>query len=262
MPKIIALIIAIGFFTGSSMPCSADSPLCLAGCVRAEVKGLPEIADALRQWAQLLPALNEQFHEKVQDDLRAMDLVASDLVDKLDRTYGKNLDRTTDAVKQLIADATNKINSIGDHALKIYNEALFSTECTVVSITDIFANKIEESIPRFQWIRSLFGEKFNVYKSTDFNGNTIDITFDPDSRTDRFQAAYNLMTMKLASATEDTKLENFLAVALDRQTLAYSYYCDVRSSIGASGTGHVYEFLQTSRKEYLALSRLVQGGFR
>lgn len=99
------------------------------------------------------------------------------------------------------------------------------------SITDIFADKIKEGIPQFQWLRSLFGEKFNVFKSTDFNGKAIEVSFDPESRTDRFQAAYDLMTLKLASATEDTKLSTCLAIALDRQRLAQTGYI-----VGLAGT--------------------------
>lgn len=262
MSKFTILVAAVALYITSIAAASADSPLCLVGCVRAEVGGLPEIADALKQWARLLPGLNERFHENVRDDLQAMDAVATDLVDKLDRTFGKNLDRTSEAVRKLISDAADKINAIGDHALSNYNQALFSTECTVESITDIFADKIKEGIPQFQWLRSLFGEKFNVFKSTDFNGKAIEVSFDPESRTDRFQAAYDLMTLKLASATEDTKLSTYLAIALDRQRLAYSYYCDVRASIGEPGAGHVYESLQTARREYRALDRLAQTGFR
>lgn len=186
-----------------------------------------------------------------------MDRVASKLVDNLDRTYGKNLDLTEQTVKRLMAEAAAQIDEIGKRALDKYKLALFTTECSVESVGEIIKGKIEESIPRFQWIRSLFGEKFNVLSSTDFQGNKIEVTFDPDSPTDRFQAAYKLMTLKLNSMTNDTMLANPLAIALDRQRLAYSYYCVTRGSVGSpDGIGHVYNALQKARQEYLALSRL------
>lgn len=254
MRGIIVLTIAMLTFASPSF---ASSPLCLAGCVKAEVDGLKDVADAMKRWADILPGLSDRFHAGVQADIREMDRVASKLVDTLDRTYGKNLDLTDQKVRQLMSDAVKQINEVGERALAKYKQALFETECSAESIAEIFKGKIEESIPRFQWIRSFFGEKFNVLSSKDFSGETIEVTFDPDSRTDRFQAAYKLMTQKLASIRDDTKMEDVLAVSLDRQRLAYSYYCTTRASVGSlDGVGHVYDKLQQARSEYLALSGL------
>ncbi|MGY4182941.1 hypothetical protein ACVIHH_008232 [Bradyrhizobium sp. USDA 4518] len=263
MSRIACFLLAAQILCFGSAAAQAGSPLCLAGCVHADVDGLKDVADALKQWAHLLPGLNERFHENVREDLRAMDAVAANLVDRLDRTYGKNLDLTNVVVKQLMAEATKQIDEIGNQALDKYKQALFTTNCVVESMVDIVQDKIEESIPRFQRIRSFFGEKFNVLKTTDFHGKPIVVTFDPDSRTDRFQATYKLLTLKLESADAETKLESPLAVALDRQRLAYSYYCAARPSLGGpDGVGHVYVALQAARQEYLALNRLVQDGLR
>ncbi|KSV76023.1 hypothetical protein N185_16375 [Sinorhizobium sp. GW3] len=254
LAKATFLVMAQLAFAGSA---HASSPLCVAGCVKADVDGLKDVADAMKQWAQMLPGLNERFHEGVRDDLREMNRVATDLVDTLDRMYGKNLDLTDQKVRGLMAEAVARIDEIGNNALNTYKRALFESECTAESIGEIFKGKIEESIPRFQWIRSLFGEKFNVLSSTDFQGDAIELTFDPDSRTDRFQAAYNLMTEKISSADQTTKLAGILAVALDRQRLAYSYYCATRASVGSmDGVGHVYDMYQVARQEYLVLSGL------
>ncbi|MDA5631496.1 MULTISPECIES: hypothetical protein [Rhizobium/Agrobacterium group] len=250
-------ILTIFTFLMLAIPSQASSPLCLAGCVKADVDGLKEVADAMKRWAEILPGLNDALHAGVQADLREMDRVATNLVDTLDRTYGKNLDLTDQTVRGLMAEAVKQINAIGDHALDNYKQALFSTECTVQSVADIFQGKIEEAIPRFQWIRSFFGEKFNVLRSKDFGGRTIEVTFDPDSKTERFQAAYKLATLKLNSMSDATRMDQVLALALDRQQLAWSYYCATRAGVGSSeGIGHVYEKLLEARSEYLALSNL------
>jgi hypothetical protein len=240
----------------------ASSPLCLAGCVKADVEGLGELADALKEWARLLPGLNEKFHEKVQDDLRLMDDIASGLVDKLDRTYGKNLDLTDQRVRSLIEYAIKQVNDIGNSALLTYKRALFDTECTTESIAAILGDKIDEYIPSFRWIReTFFGEQFNVLSTSDLQGAIIKVTFDPNSPTDKYNATYKLLTQKLNSANEGATVSNLQTVALDRQRLAYSYYCKTRASAGSVvDMGHVYDGLQTARQEYRTLSSLTQFG--
>jgi hypothetical protein len=240
----------------------ASSPLCLAGCVKAEVGGLGELADALKEWARLLPGLNERFHEKVQDDLRLMDDIASGLVDRLDRTYGKNLDLTDQRVRSLIDYAVKQVNDIGNKALLAYRKVLFETECSTEAILAKLGEKIDEYIPSFQWIReALFGEKFNVLSTADLQGVPIKVTFDPNSPTDRYNATYKLLTLKLNSATDGAAVNRLQAVALDRQTLAYGYYCKTRASAGSDvDMGHVYDDLQLARQEYRTLSSLTQFG--
>ena len=206
----------------------ASSPLCLAGCVKAEVRGIGELAGALRDWAELLPELNVQFHEQVRQDIQSMDIVARDLVDQLDRTYGKNLDLTNSAVRSLIDHAVLRINELGKSALASYRQAPVDTECTTVSLATIIRKNFEEVVPNFQWIRGLFGEKFNLLQTVDLTGNVIEVSFDPTSDTSRFAAAYELSTIKLESARDDTKLLSVLDIALERQKLAYSYHSQIQ----------------------------------
>lgn len=236
----------------------ADSPICVLACVKAEAKGLSQLADALKYWAKVLPQINEQFHDGVRQDMIQMESVASNLINELDRTAKSNVDYTNASVRALIDNAVDKINQIGESALLTYKKALYETECFSKSILGNIKDAIDDVVPSGQWIRSLFGYKYYTLKTIDLSGKEISENYDPKSKSDRFQAGFRLYSRKFESGNGDTPIQSLQDIALDRRLWSYAFYCEIRASSGdIKDSGHIYDRLQEARRDYNNLTFLV-----
>ncbi len=213
---------------------------CAFGCVKADVEGLNEVADALEKWADLLPRINEQFHEEVRSDLELMDKIAVNLLKQIDRTYKDNLDFTSSEVKELIQEAVRQIDNIGALAVDRYRELLWETECTADALGQKLTTSIKEIVPSFRWIREFFGESFNMLETTGFNGELIQVEFLADSATANRKAEFDLLELRLFSASDQTRMKDLLSVAHDMQQVAYKNHCGTRASIGQPKFGDFY----------------------
>lgn len=83
---------------------------CQIGCMKAEIAGITDLANSLNKWADMLPGINENFHQEIRADLRQMDVIAVNLIELLNRRYGEQIDATSSEVKVLINHAVSGQN--------------------------------------------------------------------------------------------------------------------------------------------------------
>jgi len=237
--KWLVLIVSLFFST------NAYAGVCISfACVKAEAKGLPEIAEAMKQWSYMLPQLNQDFHAGVKDDLLLMDHIAENAILRLDRMAQDNINLSGEEARSIISFAVSEINKAGSFALHNYQKALFETECSAENIIETVAGRFR-----------IWPFSTSTVKGRDFSGKKLKIKFDKESKYGKKEARYKLYTAILASGMDTTSIEKLEETALNRQTIAYELHCLSRATHGVErmNDSHHFSNLQIARRDYQAI---------
>lgn len=72
----------------------------------------------------------------------------------------------------------------------------------------------------------------------------------PDSVSSKLSAEYKLLSLKLASASDNTSMLDVLNTSSDLQLAAFKNHCETRAATGKPKYGHFYEMWLKARYEY------------
>ncbi len=206
------------------------SGICLAGCVDAKVKGIPELAEALEKWAILLPRLTSQIGEEASAVIREMDGLVFNALKEAEKTYGNSLDKTDTTVRNLIDTLFIEVNALGERVEQHVQTTLNNIECSSIAIS--FRMK-ESTLGKISFFEKLkFWRNTETVSLTFFDGLTHSRKYPRGNEFSKATVLHELLTEKINHAKADTPISKILDTSGLRADMAFGFYCRKKGSMG------------------------------
>jgi hypothetical protein len=247
-----AALIGLCFF--GQTPSANAGGLCLVGCVKAKVEGLPEIAAALETWASIAPLLIKEGSSEVQVIIERMDKLVLDRLNDAEDTYGSILKMTDSAVRDLVDKILVDLDQLSDKILLLADTLMKDVECSSIATSQRLKDVVIGT--------SSFWDSLKFWSSKEtvniefFDGSTHSKSVAKGDVFQKASAIHELLGEKIDHASAHEALDKILDVAARRADAAFVFNCKKSTAIDTTEENHLTRKWRSAALDYSRINRL------